>query len=508
MFNRSMRVCLILIAASAMSTTAHADDIGKLVKVRTNDFRVIVGELTKETATELIIADLGNGHEQVVEMADVKSVERDLNDDQAVAATNLPTVLAWKISKLQHSSEKPVVGKIARISDEVVYINLGSSAVAVGNHLTVFRSEGQVKDPDTGKILGSERSKIAEIELTEVKPAYSKGRKTGDFETKLQVGDEVETQVHPFAVAVFQPVDANGNTTEGGDALAEELTTKMVSAHIPVVERARLSAVLTELAIQNTALFDPATAQKVGHQIGATAVLTGRIVAGPGRLSEANMRLIDVATGRILLAATTTLRSGAVLDGGAGAAPAPAAPNKSVTASGPGRVGGGAMAGAGHPAARAGAASGDNEGGVPFQLGNAPQDDHVVAQEEKKTNTGGGYNPHVYKLTVPVNQPKVPLLASTISLKMIPGKRMEGMNAKVMISVDYGKTFIQIAHFDNGTIMEGHRAGDWYHIPLATAGTTLNDRRELKAADGDVAEIRVKVDGGATMTVAVASWEH
>lgn len=506
MFNRSLTIWMI-IGSLAMGLTVRADDVGKLVKVRTNDFRVIVGELKKETATELTIADLTNGHEQVVEMADVKSVERDLNDDQAVAATNLPTVLAWKISKLQRSEEKPVVGKIAQINDGVIYINLGSgNSLAVGEHLTVFRSEGQVKDPDTGKVLGSERSRIAEIELTEVKSGYSKGKMTGDLETKLRVGDEVETQVHPFAIAVFQPVDANGNTTEGGAALAEELTTKMVSANVAVVERARLSAVLTELAIQNTALFDPETAQKVGRQIGATAVLTGKIVAGPGRFSEANMRLIDVATGRILLAATTTVRSGAVLDGGAGPAPAVAAPGGGAPATGGGRPGG-AMSGGSRTGGRAAAAS-DSEGTVPFQVGNAPAEDHVVAQEEKKTTTGGGYNPHVYKLMVPVNQPKVPLLASTISLKMVPGKRIDGMSAKISISVDYGKTYIEIAKFDTAVMMEGHRAGDWYHIPLATAGVTLNQRRELKAVAGDVDEIRVKVDGGSTMNVLIASWEH
>lgn len=159
MRNRTLAICMTVITAMSLSRMAAADDIGKLVKVKTNDFRVIVGELKKEDGAELTIADLTNGHEQVVEKVDIKSVERDLNDDQAVGATNLPTVLAWKISKMQRGSEKPAVGKIARISDEVIYLNLGSTnALAVGDHLTVFRNQGEVKDPDTGKILGSERS--------------------------------------------------------------------------------------------------------------------------------------------------------------------------------------------------------------------------------------------------------------------------------------------------------------------------------------------------------------
>src|SRR5258706_74255 len=96
------------------------------------------------------------------------------------------------------------------------------------------------------------------------------------------------------------------NPADSGDAMAEALTTKLVNVGLAIVEPSRLTAVITEVANQNTELFDPKTAQKVGKQIGASAVLTGRIVTS-GATSEAHMRLIKVETGQIILAASARL---------------------------------------------------------------------------------------------------------------------------------------------------------------------------------------------------------
>ena len=85
--------------------------------------------------------------------------------------------------------------------------------------------------------------------------------------------------------------------------LTEQLTTSLTNKEIPVVERALLDKVLGEQFLQHSFLFDEKTAQRLGKQLGATAILTGRIV---GR-GEAHVRLIDVKSGRILLAASGRL---------------------------------------------------------------------------------------------------------------------------------------------------------------------------------------------------------
>ena len=66
--------------------------------------------------------------------------------------------------------------------------------MAVGQKVSVFRGEGDIVDSDTGEVLASERTRIAELEISEVNKNVSKTRLIGDLEIKLEVGDEVEPQ--------------------------------------------------------------------------------------------------------------------------------------------------------------------------------------------------------------------------------------------------------------------------------------------------------------------------
>jgi len=289
--------------------------LATLSRIITKDGSGYVGEIINETPTTLTLTELGSGRDQKVDVSNIKRIERNISDDSAVVSTDLPTVLAWKIKRLQRDWQQPIVGKIARVTTAgVIYTTIGSDQHAkVGDHLTVFRNEGELKDPDTGKVLGSERTRVGEIEIVEVDPHYCKGKLLGDLELKLAVDDEVQTASLDLDVAVFPPLDPAGKHTDSGDALTEQLTTTLVDDKVSVVERSRLDASIAELSIQTTDLFDPKNAQKFGKQLGATVILTGKIVARDGRTSEAHMRLIDVQSGEILLAASSPLK-GAVGD--------------------------------------------------------------------------------------------------------------------------------------------------------------------------------------------------
>jgi hypothetical protein len=156
----------------------------------------------------------------------------------------------------------------------------------------------------------------------------------------LEIGDSVVPAVARKAIVVLPLVDAGGNETNVGRQVAEELTTTLVNRGVAVVERSILEKVLSELAIQQSSLIDPKTAQRVGKQIGAYAVLTGTVlpkeqtrsaelqhtahVTGqwrPGQIdldkrealrvvgpkpagAEVQARLIKVETGEILAAAS------------------------------------------------------------------------------------------------------------------------------------------------------------------------------------------------------------
>ena len=62
-----------------------------------------------------------------------------------------------------------LVGKIAKVSGDKIFVNLGSSsAVKVGDRFTVTALGEAIIDPDTGENLGGIESEIGEIEITQV----------------------------------------------------------------------------------------------------------------------------------------------------------------------------------------------------------------------------------------------------------------------------------------------------------------------------------------------------
>ena len=105
------------------------------------------------------------------------------------------------------------------------------------------------------------------------------------------------------AFAVLPLCDANGQETAEGREFAESLTTELERNDVHVVERRLLDKVLRELSMQNSSGFDPLTAQRIGKQLGAYAVLTGTIVP-KGKGYQAELRLLQVETGEVLFTAS------------------------------------------------------------------------------------------------------------------------------------------------------------------------------------------------------------
>jgi len=88
-----------------------------------------------------------------------------------------------------------------------------------------------------------------------------------------------------------------------GTGLQAMLTTDLAGASaFSLVERARLAAIQSELALAKTAAIDPATAAKVGKLAGASHLIAGAVtvVAATMRLDA---RLFEVATGKVLVTA-------------------------------------------------------------------------------------------------------------------------------------------------------------------------------------------------------------
>ena len=208
--------------------------------------------------------------------------------------------LAWKIHKVIPSST--LTGKVAKVEAATIYVTLGSQAgIEKGQELFVFRESGEIKDPDTGDILASQKRRIAKLTVIGVEDKVARARMVGDFDVELKVGDGVEPASQSKAIAILPFVDLNGTVRAGGQKMSEDLTTGLAQGGINIVERNQLTKVLAELGMQNLVAFDAEKAQKVGKQVGAYAMLLGTM-SSSSYGSEANIKLIKVETGEILFA--------------------------------------------------------------------------------------------------------------------------------------------------------------------------------------------------------------
>ena len=143
--------------------------------------------------------------------------------------------------------------------------------------MVAYRGNSEIRDPATGELLGTPRHKVGQLEVVEVVGEKLCTAKPVEGET-LEIGDLVVPAVPRKAIAVLPFVDAGGNETNVGRQVAEELTTTLVNRGVSVVERSVFEKVIGELRIQHSSLVDSKTAQRVGNQIGAYAVLTGTVI--------------------------------------------------------------------------------------------------------------------------------------------------------------------------------------------------------------------------------------
>ena len=68
------------------------------------------------------------------------------------------------------SDASGIVGKIAKADGGTLYVNAGTEAgVKEGDEFTVYRIGEQIKDPDTGEVLGANEVKVGRVRITGVK---------------------------------------------------------------------------------------------------------------------------------------------------------------------------------------------------------------------------------------------------------------------------------------------------------------------------------------------------
>ena len=108
-------------------------------------------------------------------------------------------------------------------------------------------------------------------------------------------------------VAVVEFTDLQGNTTDFGRFLAEELITRLMETEkFRVVERQLLNKVIGEQKLSLTGVVDPASAKQLGKILGVEAIVSGTIT-NLSQSVKVNARLISTETGEIFAVASAEI---------------------------------------------------------------------------------------------------------------------------------------------------------------------------------------------------------
>jgi TolB-like protein len=108
-------------------------------------------------------------------------------------------------------------------------------------------------------------------------------------------------------VAVTDFPDLQGVTSDLGRYISERLTTRLAqSSRFRVIERRRLGQVLVELKFGMSDLVDREKAKQLGRIAGVEGLVVGSI-SDLGNTVEIDTRLIEIDTGNMLVATTTTI---------------------------------------------------------------------------------------------------------------------------------------------------------------------------------------------------------
>lgn len=292
---------LLTVMCVTRGLAAQKTSRSEFIKLLTEKDKSVTGVVQKESDKEITVLELKSRKSTTFQKKSLKSLLRKLTDKQAVSIVGLCPVVSWRVKEVFPA--KKATGRIASINLSSIYVTLARKhGVRVGDKLAVIRGKTVIKDPKTGKVLGTERRLVARLQISEVNEKYSKATLTGDLEIELKPGDVVEIEASK-SVAVLPLVDENGLVGSAGVGLSEEITSWLVKDGLAVVERKQLANVRQELAQQQGKDFDAKTAQKLGKQIGAYAILTGSVVSKKNK-SQVSIRLIEMRTGKVLFAAS------------------------------------------------------------------------------------------------------------------------------------------------------------------------------------------------------------
>ena len=118
-----------------------------------------------------------------------------------------------------------------------------------------------------------------------------------DMKSRLDKGN--------IALMTFELISIESKTVSKD--VAENLSTSMINSGFSLVERGQLDKAVQELKLQETALINPTTAQRLGQMTGCNFIVVGSI-SDQDTFLVINSRILETATGKAVAAERVELR--------------------------------------------------------------------------------------------------------------------------------------------------------------------------------------------------------
>ena len=151
----------------------------------------------------------------------------------------------------------------------------------------------------------TQKQPIVEIETFE-KPEIIDNLDNSLSDLTTQIINSI-TEDRKKKIAVIEFSDLDGNVTQFGKYLAEELITRLFrTKKFEVVERQLLNKIISEQKLSITGMIDPNSAKELGRILGVDAIVSGTITDFVTDL-KVNARIISTETGKVFGVAATNI---------------------------------------------------------------------------------------------------------------------------------------------------------------------------------------------------------
>lgn len=125
-------------------------------------------------------------------------------------------------------------------------------------------------------------------------------------ELSQQISKEM-SDYNKKTIAIIEFSDLDGNITNLGKYISEELITKLyLTKKFKVIERQLLNKIVAEQKLSLTGIIDPNSAKKLGNILGVDAIVSGTITDLSQSL-KTNARMLSTETGEIFAVASVEI---------------------------------------------------------------------------------------------------------------------------------------------------------------------------------------------------------